>query len=186
MSSVPPVFSLVRNLPEESHNCSNFELCVAAAKVIGRENVFGYQRIGQLWRIYPENAQARLNILAQELAIQGKHLAVESQNPYIISEHLEMRNIEEEQSDEVHPSIESQASDTSLDQEEESHSDSEAQPDKNKELNKGKSKAKNKKKRKLPNQKQMTRRIIIQIPKRAKSAKEMKRKTQPKPIGEDG
>ncbi|GFS08573.1 hypothetical protein ElyMa_003017000 [Elysia marginata] len=84
MSSVPPVFLLVRNLPEESHDCSNFELCVAAAKVIGRENVFGCQRIGQLWRIHPKNAQARLNLLAQGLAIQGQHLAVESQNPYIV------------------------------------------------------------------------------------------------------
>ena len=52
MTTVPPAFILSRDLPEDPRGgIVNYELCVAIAKVVGRGDLLGAQRIGALWRI---------------------------------------------------------------------------------------------------------------------------------------
>ena len=54
MTTVPPAFILSRDLPEDPRwggGGDNYELCVAIAKVVGRGELLGAQRIGALWRI---------------------------------------------------------------------------------------------------------------------------------------
>ena len=83
MTTVPPAFILSRDLSEDPR-VDNYELCVAIAKVVGREGLLGAQRIGALWRIYLNTSQARANLLGQGLTVRGITVAVASQNPFLV------------------------------------------------------------------------------------------------------
>ena len=81
MATVPPAFIVSRDLPEDP-KVDNNELCVAIAKVVGRAELLGAQRIGALWRVYLNTSEARANLLGQGLAVRGITVAVASQNPF--------------------------------------------------------------------------------------------------------
>ena len=83
MTTVPPAFILSRDLPEDPM-VDNYELGVAIAKVVGRGELLGAQRIRSLWRIYLNTSEARANLLGQGLAVRGITVAVASQNPFLV------------------------------------------------------------------------------------------------------
>ncbi|GFR93843.1 hypothetical protein ElyMa_000903500 [Elysia marginata] len=83
MNSTHPVFVLGKDLPEEPR-LDNYDLCMAIAKIVGREGVLGAQRIGALWRIYLPSPEARATLLARGLCIGGRTVRVSSQNHFIV------------------------------------------------------------------------------------------------------
>ncbi|KAL8609418.1 hypothetical protein ACOMHN_006605 [Nucella lapillus] len=60
------------------------EICAAAEKVCGHNNIDGAQRIGSLWRIYPCSREGRNKLLVQGFILRGVHLNVKSQNPFVV------------------------------------------------------------------------------------------------------
>lgn len=82
MSGVPPVFVLSRNLLDE--NIGNYEVCLAAAKTVGRDGILGAQKIGSLWHLYPKNSEARVCLLSKGFSIGGRQISVSAQNPFLI------------------------------------------------------------------------------------------------------
>ena len=61
---------------------SEFDVCHAAARIIGRTNLIGCQRIGGLYRIYPKDNDSRAKILAEKLSLKGQTIHVYSDNPF--------------------------------------------------------------------------------------------------------
>ncbi|GFR87723.1 interferon-induced helicase C domain-containing protein 1 [Elysia marginata] len=78
-----PVFVLARNLPD-GENYTNYDICLAASKSIGRQEVGGAQRINSLWRIYVNGPEARIKLLSKGLTINGINIEVSSQNPLLL------------------------------------------------------------------------------------------------------
>ncbi|GFR57551.1 hypothetical protein ElyMa_000004700 [Elysia marginata] len=78
-----PVFVLTRNLPD-GDAVTNYDICVAASKSVGRNGISGAQKIGALWRIYVSGPEARIDLLSKGLTIRNVHVEVSSQNPLII------------------------------------------------------------------------------------------------------
>ncbi|GFR65123.1 hypothetical protein ElyMa_000197400 [Elysia marginata] len=79
-----PVFVLSRNLPANCEKITNYKMCLAASKTVGRDCVLGAQQIGALWRLYPSSQQKRVELLTKGIVIEEKLINVASQNPFII------------------------------------------------------------------------------------------------------
>ena len=82
LNSVPPLFTKCSETGEVSH----IQLCNAVTKVVGRSKLDGVQRIGGLWRIYLTDVASRLELFTTKpLLVEGKHVELYDQNPYVIS-----------------------------------------------------------------------------------------------------
>ncbi|GFR68795.1 hypothetical protein ElyMa_000285700 [Elysia marginata] len=79
-----PVFVLSRNLRTNCEKITNYKMCLAASKTVGRDGVLGAQQIGALWRLYPSSQQKRVELLTKGIVIEEKLINVASQNPFII------------------------------------------------------------------------------------------------------
>ncbi len=77
-ASAPPVFFLHKEAPDD---ISVDEICKAAERISGFKSVFGAQRLGSLWRLYPTNKEARAKLANAKLLIRNKCISLCSQNP---------------------------------------------------------------------------------------------------------
>ena len=84
--SVKPLFVKARDFPvtDDRRLPTVLEICLAAEKTTGQGSIIGAQQIGGLWRIYPENRDARTQLLVQGLRIRGTIVQLSNLNPYII------------------------------------------------------------------------------------------------------
>ena len=81
MNSVAPVFMKCSDTGDVTH----MQICDVVTRVIGKGNLDGVQRIGNLWRIYPTEKTARIELfMAQKLQIEGKAVTLYDQNPYAV------------------------------------------------------------------------------------------------------
>lgn len=83
----PPVFIPCKNLPAVQDSDSQFsvrELCAAGEKTCGYGTVIGAQRIGGLWRVYPKNNQARIELLLKGIQLRGLTVSPFDKNPFIV------------------------------------------------------------------------------------------------------
>lgn len=78
-----PVFLKCTDIPSEE-NQSTAELCKLAENISGYKTIEGAQRIGGLWRIYPQTREARAVLLVSGLKIQGVSVPVHNKNPYLM------------------------------------------------------------------------------------------------------
>ena len=78
-TSSPPVFFLVDEAPQ---GVTVVDICSAAEDMIGFGTIFGAQRMGQLWRLYPISLEARAKLLLVKLTIKGMKISLKSQNPF--------------------------------------------------------------------------------------------------------
>ncbi len=77
-ASAPPVFFLHKEAPDD---ISIDEICRAAERVSGYKSIFGAQRLGALWRLYPINMEARAKLASSKLLLRNKSISLCSQNP---------------------------------------------------------------------------------------------------------
>ena len=81
---VEPVFFVSSQLPaNDQKNYTTSEICAAAEKVCGYESMYGAQRIGGLWRLYPTQRDHRDTILVQGIFLRGVRVTARDKNPYL-------------------------------------------------------------------------------------------------------
>ncbi|GFS02901.1 hypothetical protein ElyMa_004619400 [Elysia marginata] len=75
---------MTRNLPPNCEKISNYAMCIATSKSLGREGVVGAQQIGALWRLYPSSQENRIELLTKGIIPEGVLINVSSQNPFLV------------------------------------------------------------------------------------------------------
>ena len=73
------VFVIASHCPQKT---TTFSICKAAEDIEGVK-VFGAQLRGGLWRVQPYTAINRINLLAGNLQMEGKQVAVHDKNPFL-------------------------------------------------------------------------------------------------------
>lgn len=75
---VTPVFCKTRDVG----SVISIDICHAMAEVVGKEQVWGVQRIRGLWRLYTTTEEARLLLLSQGLELNSVSITLYPDNPY--------------------------------------------------------------------------------------------------------
>ena len=60
----------------------DFDVCQAVLDVIDESDLMGVQRVGNLWRIYLRSLSARATLASTGVDIGGKHISLNTTNPY--------------------------------------------------------------------------------------------------------
>ena len=93
-SHVKPVFFLSSEVPQYDNNwLSTYKICKAVSAVVGEPNpedaeksvVDGAQKIGNLWRIYLLDTEARVVLLSNGITLRGQQVTLKNRNPYTIA-----------------------------------------------------------------------------------------------------
>ena len=81
--TVEPVYVMHDYLPPEgTRQHSVRELCDSCEKTSGFGSIIGAQRIGALWRIYPQSSDARGKLLIQGISLRGHSVTLKDKNPF--------------------------------------------------------------------------------------------------------
>ena len=81
MNGITPVFMRASDI--RSGRVTNYEVCECIVDVVGFDGLEGRQQIGNLWRIYLANSDAKATIITGGINIQGQHMELFSDNPYV-------------------------------------------------------------------------------------------------------
>ena len=79
--SLKPVFCKHKDLCDRKDKIDPYEVCDAAAKAIGEDNVVGAQPIDNLWKIYARNAESRTSLLSKGISVRGRYVSLFDSNP---------------------------------------------------------------------------------------------------------
>ena len=81
--NIPPC-CFVKNsvVVPEGDPIEGMQLTRACEEVVGEGNIYGMQRLGDLWRIYCTTPKARNKLLAVGIEVRDHHVDIMSQNPY--------------------------------------------------------------------------------------------------------
>ena len=60
-----------------------YEVCNAAALIVGTQAIEGAQQIKNLWRLYTTSEDARCQLLTQGISLRNKYIQLLDKNPYI-------------------------------------------------------------------------------------------------------
>ena len=77
---VEPVFVKASDIPDFK-SLKEFEMCQAVCTRIAKESILGVQRIGMLWRLYLNDKESRVVLLANKITLRGQTVNVFSNNP---------------------------------------------------------------------------------------------------------
>ena len=77
---VEPVFVKASDIPDFK-SLKEFEMCQAVCTRIAKESLLGVQRIGMLWRLYLNDKESRVVLLANKITLRGQTVNVFSNNP---------------------------------------------------------------------------------------------------------
>ena len=81
---IPPVF-VKKDLPQAGDRFfSTADICGAAERAVGFQQIDGAQQIGGLWRIYPMSVESRHKLLIEGFTLRGVKVTVSSQNPFLV------------------------------------------------------------------------------------------------------
>ena len=86
---VMPVFIKVKDIPvsdEDTNKITTREICTVAERVAGYSTMEGAQRIGGLWRLYPNSIEARNKLLIEGLTIRDTFISPKDKNPFILKD----------------------------------------------------------------------------------------------------
>ena len=90
----PPVFLMCSTLPAaEEKDYTVAEICSAAERVTGFNRIIGGQRIGNLWRVYPRDIDARVALLTRGVTLRGVQVTPKDKNPFIVIDNKGEREI---------------------------------------------------------------------------------------------
>ena len=82
ITSVPPLFAKC----SDTGDVNAIDICDAVVRIIGASRLDGVQKIGNLWRIYVEDKEARVQTyMKKTLMINNKEIRLFDQNPYVIN-----------------------------------------------------------------------------------------------------
>ena len=79
---VEPVFLKCTAIPSTEDELSTIDICLLAEKVSGYKTMVCAQRIGGLWRLYPNSREARATLLTAGLHIKGISVPLYDKNPF--------------------------------------------------------------------------------------------------------
>ena len=81
-----PVFVMHASLPPEGKKpFSVREICDSCEKKSGFGSILGAQRLGALWRIYPNTNDAREKLLVEGFSLRNIHITLRDTNPFVIT-----------------------------------------------------------------------------------------------------
>lgn len=81
MEFLPPVFFKASDVPSFK-TLKEYEVCKSVFEVIDKESVVGCQRIRGLWRIYINNTEDRIKLLANRITLRNQTIGLYKDNPY--------------------------------------------------------------------------------------------------------
>ena len=84
LNIVEPVFVKINNLPPSCDDITIPELCISCEEVSGHKTMEGAQRIGGLWRLYPNTTEARSKLLVSGLKLNGIAVPLYNRNPFLM------------------------------------------------------------------------------------------------------
>ena len=91
---MPPVFLMCSTLlAAEEKDYTVAEICSAAERVTGFNRIIGGQRIGNLWRVYPRDIDARVALLTRGVTLRGVQVTPKDKNPFIVVDNKGEREI---------------------------------------------------------------------------------------------
>ena len=91
---VPPVFLMCSTLlAAEQKDYTVAVICSAAERVTGFNSIFGDQRIGNLWRVYLRDIDARVALLTRGVTLRGVQVTPKDKNPFIVVDNKGEREI---------------------------------------------------------------------------------------------
>ena len=79
--SLKPVYCKHKDLCDRKDKIDPYEICDAAAKSIGEDNVVGAQPLENLWKIYARNAESRTSLLSKGINVRGRYITLYDSNP---------------------------------------------------------------------------------------------------------
>ena len=82
LNLVEPVFLKSTAIPTAQDELSTIDICLLAEKVTGYKSMVCAQRIGGLWRLYPNSREARATLLATGLQMKGVSVPLYDKNPF--------------------------------------------------------------------------------------------------------
>ena len=83
MTSVPPVFIPLREVPDIPDRTAEYTICSAATRSSGVGTICGVQKLNQIWRLYPKTDDARVTLLSKGIDINGVSVRLYNQHPHI-------------------------------------------------------------------------------------------------------
>ena len=85
LSTVVPVFIHNDALPQNGTPFTTREICNACEKKTGFRSMIGAQRIGALWRLYPDNNDVRARLLIEGITLRGVTVTLRDKNPMAVN-----------------------------------------------------------------------------------------------------
>ena len=82
MDPEPPPLYFTTKKYDKTPGFTDYDVCIAATKVVQKECIKGVQRVGNLWRIYVTSIEARANLAAKGIDLQNKHVALSTVHPF--------------------------------------------------------------------------------------------------------
>lgn len=92
---VEPVFFLNSEVPQHDNNwLTTYEICTAVSEVVDEPKppedaeksvIDGAQKIGNLWRIYLLDSEARVTLLSNGITLRGQQVTLRNRNPFTIA-----------------------------------------------------------------------------------------------------
>jgi ribA/ribD-fused uncharacterized protein len=79
---VPPLYFLHNSVSQRGQNITEYDVCMAAAHAVKREDVQGSQKIGNLWRVYVKTNESRVQLAVKGIDIFQQHVSLSTENPY--------------------------------------------------------------------------------------------------------
>ena len=85
ISTVETVFIHVDSLPTEGdREYTTREICNSCEIKHGYGCMFGAQRIGKLWRLYPVDFEVRAKLLIEGITLRGHSIELKDKNPFVV------------------------------------------------------------------------------------------------------
>ena len=85
LSTVVHVFIHNDSLPQNGPPFSTREICNACEHKTGFKSMIGAQRIGALWRLYPDNNDVRARLLIEGISLRGITVTLRDKNPMAVN-----------------------------------------------------------------------------------------------------
>ena len=78
-----PVFFKHKDYIQDEHErLNNFDVCIAASRIVGQQNIEGAQMIGGIWMIYTKNLHSRAQLVTKgSIQINGRSVHLFDKNP---------------------------------------------------------------------------------------------------------
>ncbi len=83
LDSARPVFFVQNRVFRQQTTISAQDVYKGVARVIDADHIQGIQRVGNLWRIYPDTIEDRIDLLSRGIGLKGTTVSLTDTNPFL-------------------------------------------------------------------------------------------------------